>query len=462
MMHSRMDRRAFLKTSAGAGVLLLANAGSARGFAANEKVNLAHVGCGGRGKEVMVRFRGKATVVAMCDVNDAKAAIRYREHPDVPKFKDFRVMLDKAGKEIDAVVVATPDHTHATASAAAIRAGKHVYTEKPLTRTPGESRVLRELARKHKVATSMGNQGTGSGGYRRAVELIRDGAIGEVKEVHVWCEGPGPRRLKPPTEKQKVPPYLAWDLWLGPAAARPFHIRWMGWHHWRDFGTGNLGNWASHSANLPFRALAVDTLWAGADDDAAEDGPEIKVSATPAAVSKVAFPPHERAKWEIPARGDLPPITFTWSRGHDPEGRARIEKVMGRKLDWGDAGEKKWRDFAGCLVVGTEGTIYSTGHNASFTFLEAEKFRDVQRSRPERLDASRGHFDDWLLACKGGKPAWANFDYASALNEFLQVANIATQYPDATLHYAPRTGRITNHPAADALVRPQYHQSWAL
>ena len=457
-MSRQITRRAFLKASAtGAGVLILGDSRSARGFAANDKLNLAHVGCGGRGQQLIGRFAGKANVVAMCDVNTARAAIRYREYPDVPKFKDFRVMLDKVGKRIDGVVVATPDHTHAVATAAAIRAGKHVYTEKPLTRTVGESRVLRELARKHKVATSMGNQGTGSGAYRRALELIQAGAIGRIKEVHVWCEGPGPRRLKPPTEAQKVPPYLDWDLWLGPARYRPFHIRWMGWHNWRDFGTGNLGNWASHSANLPFRALKVDSLWR-ADP---KTKPIIKVKAKPAVVSKVAFPPYEQAEWEIPARGDLPPITFTWCRGHDPEGRARLEKIMGRKLDWGDHGPKKWTDFAGCLLVGTKGTIYSTGHNASFTFLEAEKFKHVQRSRPETVDASAGHFRDWLIACKGGKAAWANFDYAGPLNEFLQIANIATQIP-GTLAYDPLAGKIVNNAKADALISPSYRDGWSL
>jgi len=458
-MSRQTTRRAFLKASAAAaGVLILPDSRSARCYAANDKPHLAHVGCGGRGALLFDRFAGQTTVVALCDVNDAKAAKRYRQFPKAPKFKDFRVMLDKAGKDIDAVVVATPDHAHAVISAAAIRAGKHVYTEKPLTRTVGESRVLRALASKHKVATSMGNQGTGAGPYRRALELIQAGKIGRVKEVHVWCEGPGPRRLEPPTETQKVPPYLSWDLWLGPARFRPFHIRWTGWHHWRDFGTGNLGNWASHSANLAFRALKVDTLWT-ADP---KNKPIVKVQATPAAVSTVAFPHYERARWEIPARGDLPPIAFTWCRGHDPEGRKRIEDVLGRKLDWGDAGAKRWADFAGCLLVGTEGTIYSTGHNATFTFLEADKFKDVQRSRPETVDASRGHFTDWLIACKGGKPAWASFDYASKLNEFLQIANIATQMPDKTLEYDPRAGRIVNHPAADALISPPYRKGWSL
>ena len=171
----------------------------------------------------------------------------------VDPYYDYRYVLDR--KDIDAVVVATPDHTHAVASAAAIRAGKHVYVEKPMSRTVHESRILRELAARHKVATSMGNQGTASGPFRRALELIRQGTLGTITAVHTWNDQGGRGYTKPPEGEAKIPFYLDWDLWLGPAAFRPFHPLWLAWHAWRDFGTGNLGNWASHSQNLAFMAL---------------------------------------------------------------------------------------------------------------------------------------------------------------------------------------------------------------
>ena len=457
-MNGHITRRTFLKGSAaGLGLTILAHGGSARGFAANEKLNVAHIGCGGRGQELIPGFAQRANIVAMCDVNESKAAIMYRKFPDVPKFEDFRVMLDKMGKQIDGVVIATPDHTHAVASAAAMRAGKGVYSEKPLTRTVRESRALRELAKQQKVATSMGNQGTGAGPYRRALELVQGGTIGQIKEVYVWCESGSAGYKEAPTEAQKVPPYLKWDLWLGPARERPFHVKWLGWSGWRDFGTSNLGNWASHSANLAFRALKVDSLWYA--DPASK--PIIKIQGTPQEINPIGYPRYEQVRWDIPARGELPAISFQWVNGYDPAGRKKLEEVMGRPLDWGDNGPKKWTDYAGCILVGTEGKIYSTGHNASFTMMPEEKFKDIQRNNPEKVESSAGHEQDWINACKGGKPAWANYDYAGPLNEFLQLGNVATQI-DGTIEFDPLACKITNNPKADGLLTSEYRAGWTL
>jgi predicted dehydrogenase len=169
-------------------------------------------------------------------------------------------MLDERDREIDAVFVATPDNTHAVITAAAIRHGKHVYCEKPLTHDVAEARAVRELAKKHGVVTQMGNQGTATEAFRRAVELIQAGSIGPIQEIHVWDGGgSGPR--KRPEGSEPVPDWLAWDLWLGPAARRDYHPLWLRWHTWRDFATGNAGNWGPHSANLPFKAMNIDSLW---------------------------------------------------------------------------------------------------------------------------------------------------------------------------------------------------------
>ena len=474
-MAHRTNRRRFLRGAAagGAAFLVLANSRAVRSAAANEKLNVALIGVGGRGEWFVDTMPKMETVVAFADVNQQKIDKAFQRWADAPSrvapgkvktFHDFRKMFDEMGKGIDAAVVATPDHIHAVASAAAMHAGKHVYTEKPLTRLVGESRALRDLARKQKVATSMGNQGTASGAYRRALELIRGGTIGTVTAVHSWADSGGADFKEPPKDPSTGPPpvpdYLKWDLWLGPAADRPYHPRWHGqWHSWRDFGTANLGNWASHIQNLAFRALQVHTLWLA--EAPKEPHPVIKVEAKTSGINRLAFPRQETVRWEVPARGDLPPVTFTWHAGGGVETRATIEGILGRDLDWGDKGQKKWVDWAGHLIVGTKGKILANAHNTTFTLMPEADFKDVKTNAPEKEEASRGHEADWLLACRGGKPAWANFDFAAALTEFNMLGNVATQC-EGTLEFDPVACKIVNNAEADKMLRPEYRQGWSL
>jgi len=431
---------------------------SAWGTSANTKLNVAIVGVGGRGKWFVDTMPRMENVVALCDVDAKKATESFKQIPQAKAYRDFRKMLDEMACAIDAVIVATPDHTHAVASAAAIRAGKHIYTEKPLTRTVRESRFLRELAAKSKVATSMGNQGTASPQFRRALELIRDGVLGQIQEVHVWNNQGGASHVKPPEGRQPVPPYLEWDLWLGPAGDRPFHSAWLAWHGWRDFGTSNLGNWASHTANLAFMALKVDSLWRA--DPATK--PILRVEAKVQEINRLSFPRWEVIRWDVPQRGDLLALPFYWHHGSSAPGmREELERLLGRGLDWGDKGTKKWADWAGCLIIGTEGKIYATGHNATFTMLPEEKFTSLQKNQPERVEASRGHEQDWLLACRGGKPAWANYGYAGPLTEFNMLGNVATHF-EGPLEYDPVAGKIVNHAEADKALGFEYRQGWTL
>ena len=483
-MQGHVNRRTLLKAAAGAaGLVILADPRSAASARASDRLNVALVGVGGRGTWFVDTIPKMASVVALCDINERKLAETFKRWQDLsakfetsehdwerraaveykrllaakPKtFADFRTMLDAMGGGLDAVVCATPDHTHAVISAAAIKAGKHVFCEKPLTRTVHESRALRELARRHKVATSMGNQGTASGRFRRSLELIRDGTIGQVKEVHVWNTGGGADRHKPPEGTPPVPDGLNWDLWLGPAAQRPYHPEWIKRNLWRDFGTCQLGNWASHTANLAFMALKVFALWQA--DPAAKTSPVLRVAAKVSAINRLSFPKWEVITWAIPARAEFPPITFTWHNGHPPESRDRLWELMGEKPD---PDGKRQFPFAGALIVGTKGTIHSTGHNATFTLLPEDRFKDVETQRPKDVDPSRGHETDWFLACRGGKPAWANFDYASALNEFLMLGNVATQF-DGALEFDPVSMKIANNAEADALLRPAYREGWSL
>ncbi len=483
-MKPRVTRRQFLQGTAcaGAGLLVLPRSRSAFAYEANARLNVALVGVGGRGTWFVDTIPRMENVVAVCDVNrrkideafrhweesgkkyasspndwERRAAVEFnRLAENKPKtFADFRKMLDQVGTGVDAVVVATPDHTHAVASAAAIRAGKAVFCEKPLTRTVHESRALRELARKHQVATSMGNQGTYGGAFRRALELIQNGTLGEIKEVHVWNDGGGADRKEPPKGEEPVPDYLDWDLWLGPAAARPFHPQWMQRHNWREFGTCQLGNWGSHSANLGFMALKVHDLWL--NDKPQGPRPVVRIQAQTSGINRLSFPKWEIVTWEVPARAGLPPIAIQWYNGQSPQ----FKEVVGRATQGAPEKQKGLWNFAGTLIVGSKGSIHTTGHNMWFRLLPEDQFRGVQTDRPETVENSRGPEQDWFAACRGGKRPWANFDYASALNEFLMLGNVATQFEDK-LEYEPMAMKILNSTEADALLKCEYRKGWTL
>ena len=457
-----MKRRAFLGAAAGgAGAILLRDARSAWSFPANEQVRVALVGLGGRGSWFVDTMPRLSRVVALCDVNQQKAEEAYRKLPDLPRFTDFRRLFDEKEGDFDAVVVATPDHVHAAIAIAAMERGKHVYVEKPLAHDPYEARRMRLVARERKVATQMGNQGTAAPPFRRALELLRAGAIGELREVHAWNNGGGPGRSEAPKGEQPVPDFLDWDLWLGPAAVRPFHREWMnGWQGWRDFGTGNLGNWASHTCNLAFRALDLPRFWR--EEPKAGPRPVLRVTAAVSEINPLSHPRWETIAWDAPAREPLPPIRLTWHNGSGAPGmRDRLEELLGDRLDWGDQKAKKWQDFAGVLFVGAKGRLHATGHNATFRLLPEADFRDIQCARPETLENSRGHENEWLDACRGGKPAWSHFDAAGPFEEFLLMGNVATRFEGA-LDYDPVEGKIVNRAEADRALKRDYRKGWEL
>lgn len=486
-MKSRLTRRSFLSraVAGGAGLLAMSDRRIAMGTEANSRLGVALVGVGGRGRWFVDTIPRMERVVAICDVDERKVAEATRrwgelaerfaasEHSwerdaapeyrrlagrQVSRFSDFRRMLDTMDREIDAVVIAIPDHTHAVASAAALHAGKPVFCEKPLTRTVHEARALRDLAQEQQVATSMGNQGTASGPFRRALELIREGAIGEVKEVHVWNTGGGADRKSPPRGKAVVPEGFDWNLWLGPAAERPYHPDWIRRHLWREFGTCQLGNWATHSANLAFMALRVHELWS--TERRPESGARIRFHAKSSGINQLSFPRWEVVRWEVPARRDLPPVPFTWHNGPAAGSRDLLASLV---LDEQDPDhEKEWHlDHAGTVIVGARGRIHATGHNATFRLLPQKDFEGVDRERPTTVDRSRGHEMDWFTACRGGKPAWASFEYAAPLTEFLMLGNVATRFGDV-LEFDPAACRIVNNAEADALLRPAYREGWFL
>jgi hypothetical protein len=459
-MPAQRSRRAFLRNGilAGAGLVVLKNGRSLGSYQANEKVNVALIGVGGRGRWFVGTMPKLSRVVAMCDVNERKASLSFEEVPQARKYQDFRRMLDEMDSQIDAVVVATPDHTHAVISARAIRMGKHVYCEKPLTHDIYEARTLRKLAHEHNVATQMGNQGTASGAFRRAVELIQAGVLGEIREVHAWNTGGGAGQRPPPEKEHPIPDYLHWDLWLGPARERPYNSRWVEWHTWRDFATGQLGNWGCHTMNVFFKGLQLDALWRGE----AGDDRTIRLDVELSGVPQATFPRWEILHYHFPARGTLPPVTVHWYNGpgQAPGPRAMIEEKMERRLDWGDAGEKQWKDHAGCLVIGSRGMLHANGHNTEITLLPTEDFQDF-KGPAESLPRSRGHENEWLDACKGGPSAMSCFDYSVPLTEFVLLGNIATLHGQS-LSYDPLAMKIADPPQAGAALRRAYREGWTL
>jgi len=455
-MKGRISRRDFVRGAAvGAGLLVLADSRSARTFAANDKLGVALIGVGGRGRWFVGQIPKLETVVAMCDVNQSKATKAYKAHPDLPKFHDFRVMLDKMGKQIDAVVVPTPDHTHAVISVAAMKAGKHVFTEKPLARAVYEARVMRQTAEKQKVATQMGNQGSSSGQFRRGVELVQEGALGDIQEIYVWNAGGGTNRTAPPTGSQPVPPYLKWDLWLGPARFREFHPQWLHINHWRDFGTSKLGWWGSHSAYLAFMAMKGVSCW-HADP---KTKPRIRVQAEASEINKLSFPRREVVHFRLPARENLPPATIEWFGGNQ-EMRKKVEGHIGRRLDWGDAGEKRWKEHGGALIVGSKGMFLANEHNGGIFLYPEEKFQGEPKA-PQKLPRSHGHERDWFQAARGGTPTLSNFSNTGPFIELLMLGNVATQF-EGELEYDPLEGKVVNSAEADALVHPEYREGWSL
>lgn len=461
-MATELTRRTLLRDTilCGAGLVILPNSRSVWSYEANDRVNVALVGVAGRGSWFSDTMPKLANVVAMCDVNDRRAAPYHQAIPQAKTYHDFRRMLDEMDKQIDAVTVATPDNTHAVISAAAIRRGKHVLCEKPLTHDVYEARTLRALAREYKVATQMGNQGTASRAFRRGVELIQAGVLGEVREVHAWNTGGGAGERPVPEDEHPVPDYLKWDLWLGPAKYRPYNSRWAEWHTWRDFATGQLGNWACHTMNVFFKGLNLDSLWTAAAGEAANR--TIRVAVELSGVHRASFPKWEIIRYSVPARGAMPAVTVNWYNGggRAPGPRGKIEEMMGRKLDWGDAGEKKWQDHAGCLLVGTKGMLHANGHNTVVTLLPEAKFKDFE-GPPSSLPRSRGHESEWLDACRGGPPAMSRFDYSAPLTEFVLLGNVATLF-GKTIEYDPTAMSVVNLTEANAALKRDYRRGWSL
>jgi predicted dehydrogenase len=406
----------------------------------SEKLNVAGIGIGGMGAYNLANLEHE-NIVALCDVDADYAAPTIKKYPGAKFFSDYREMLDKQ-KDIDAVVVATPDHTHAIISIAAMKAGKHVYCEKPLTHNLWEARMVAKVAKETGVATQMGNHGRSSEGHRQTVEWIQDGAIGQVREVHAWAnagnfaQGHGRPRETPP-----VPPGLNWDLWLGPREARPYHPAYapFNWRGWWAFGGGGIPDVAPHHLDPAFDALQLDA-------------PQT-VEATGPGIDEEVCSTGVLATYRFGARGDKGPLTAYWY-----DGGLRPPTPAG--VDPDDPKQRMGEGPNGIFFVGEKGIVTCGGWSGMPRLLPLELHRDYKRP-PKTLPRVAGHHADWLQACKGGTPACSNFDYASRLTEFVLLGCVALRVRKQ-IKWDAANLKATNAPNADPYLKEAYRPGWEL
>ncbi|MHC4068966.1 MAG: Gfo/Idh/MocA family protein [Planctomycetota bacterium] len=449
----RISRREFVGGAAAAAMAFTIVPRHVLGGAGNtppsEKLNIAGVGVGGQGAVDLSQMESE-NIVALCDVDDNYAAETFNKYPNAKKYRDFRRMLEKQ-KDIDAVVVATPDHTHALVAMAAIESGKHVYVEKPLTYSIYESRKVTEAARRAKVATQMGNQGHATEDIRNICEWIADGAIGPVREVHVWTtHAVWPQGIEKPKETPPVPEGLDWDRWIGPAPYRPYHPAYhpMLWRGWWDFGTGGLGDMACHNLDAPYWALNLGYP-TSVEASASIYVPEVTWDKP---VNTESYPRASIVRYEFPARGDMPPVKLTWyDGGLTPPRPAELEK-----------GRQMGNMFGGVIFIGDKGKIMGGGHGGvGARIIPESKMKEYKRP-PKTIARSVGHYVEWLNAIKTGQAAGSNFDYAGPFTEVVLLGNVALRMMHEKLDYDGPNMKVTNIPEANKYIHREYRKGWEL
>jgi len=428
-----LTRRELLRHAALAGIGVWTATGAragAQNASPNEKLSIAGIGVGGQGAWNIGNCAGE-NLVALCDVDDRRAGRTFEKFPKAKPYRDFRKMLDQIGKQVDAVVVATPDHTHAPAAVMAMKMGKHCYCEKPLAHCVAEVRTMIELARQNKLATQMGTQIHAGDNYRRVVELVQSGAIGSVGEVDVWHPvaygGPGRPKDTPP-----VPPGLDWDLWIGPAPMRPYHPRYCPgvWRSWWDFGSGGLGDFGCHYMDLPFWALKLRH-----PTTVQTEGPPVQPEQTS---------PGLIVRYEFPARENLPPVKMTWYDGGKRPGFLAERKIPA----WG----------AAVLFIGDKGMLIADyGRHQLLPEAQYAGFKPPEPTIPKSI----GHHAEWFRACKTGSPTTCNFDYSGTLAEAVLLGNVAYRV-GKKLQWDPVGLKVVGCPEADPYLHPRYRGGWTL
>ena len=447
----QLDRRQFLVRNSVAGASVAASISLAPTqslAAANDRLRVAFIGVGGRGGSNLktMAATGKIDVAAICDIDTRSVENAAQRFPNARKFQDFRKLYDAVGKEIDAAVVSTTEHTHAYATMPALQLGKHVYCEKPLAYNIAETRAITEAAERAGVVTQMGTQIHASENYHRVVELIQSGAIGDVHEAHVWVSRAWGLQSEEdakkndrlfvdarPTVAQTPPSYLNWDLWLGPAPARPFHNVYFpgpNWYRWWDFGNGTMSDLGSHWNDLPYWALKLD-----APKTVEAFGPPAHPEIAPASMS---------AEYQYGQRGDLPPVKLTWYQGvHKPEIWKR-----------GEIPQEK----SGVLFVGSKGMLLSD--YKKHLLLPEDKFTNFQYPEPFIPD-SPGHHAEWVQACLAGGTTGSPFSYAGPLTEANHLGNVAYRVGEK-ITWDPVNMKCVGCPQADPFLRREPRSGWSL
>ena len=503
-MSSQINRRYFFYGSVLAGAVPAAGFGSSPSLkmlgykSPNEKLNIASIGAGGKAASDIDGCSSE-NIVALCDVDEKRATAKFKQYESVPKYKDYRKMLDEQSKNIDAVIVTVPDHMHATAAIAAMERGKHVYCQKPLTRTVWEARQMMEAANKHKVATQMGNQGYSNEGTRQVAEIVWSGELGQVKEVHAWTDRPlwpqGQTEIPAPED---VPSTLDWDLWLGSAEKRPFTaggkdfksqyggfylpFNWRGFY---DFGCGALGDMACHILGAPNMALKLGA-------------PTSVECIMKEGTSKFQFPKKSITRFNFPARGSMGPVTIYWhdglkaspkiegvptdewigdlpslitGGGQRGQGGGRPQRpvytgITGRVFNFEAyqalkaAAEVRHPTPNGSVFIGDKGLLTTGTYGEQTRLLPTEKMADFRMPDP-LLTRSPGHYRDWIRACKGGDPSCSNFNVAAPFVEWMLLGVIALRV-EGKLEWDAAKMRFTNNNEANQYLKPTLRKGFTI
>jgi predicted dehydrogenase len=452
-----IDRRWFLGSSAAAlGYFMTADKLTAVRAAdePSSKIRIAGIGVGGKGGSDIDQAGNVGQIVALCDIDEGNLNAKAKKWPEAAKYFDYRKLLEEQAKSIDAVVVSTPDHNHALPSLMAMRMKKHVYCQKPLTHTVFEARLMRETAKKYGVCTQMGNQGSAESGLRRAVELVQDGLLGEIKEIHVWTNRPiwpqAPGVVKRPDGEKPVPASVHWAEFIGPAPMRPYNAGYhpFAWRGWLDFGTGALGDMACHTANMAFRACEL--------------GSPTTIEADATDVNPETYSSSAKITYAFPKRGDKPhqsALTFFWYEGkRDGKKVLPPQELLGKLLK-----EKEKLADSGSIIVGSKAILFSPNdYGAQFRILGAEA---ANTGKPERLPVNgkgdQGMKSEWAQAIRDGKPevAYSNFDIAGMLTEAMLLGNVAIR-SGKKLEFDAGALKITNDAAANLFLSKEYRKGW--
>ena len=467
-----LSRRQFLRNTAVCSVSFMILPGAVirlRGAAPGQKLNLAGIGFGGQGAHDLAAMESE-NIIALCDVDKNYAAPIFKKYPKAKQFTDYRKMLDEM-KEIDAVVVATPDHHHAFASMEAIKRGKHVYCEKPLTHSVWEARQVVKAARDAKIATQMGNQGQASQSTRRLCELVWSGVIGKILEAHIWTDRPSqglskefwPQGVSRPQDTPPTPASLDWDLWLGPAPLRPYHPAYLPfkWRGWWDFGTGALGDMGCHVMDPIFRALKL--------------GAPVSVQAASTRVNEETYPLGSMVTYQFPARDTTLQANNRHIAGISGTIAGGVE-MPACKVIWYDGGLRPPRPDGlpegrkmgdnGRLLIGEKGFVLGGSQEGAIVYPEscAKEAAEVAHTIPQSV----GHYQEWIEACKGEKAAGSNFDFAGPLTESVLLGNVALRVQlreELTLYrllWDSASLKFTNLDEANKFIKREYRVGWAL